>query len=172
MKTYIGTREPDGTASVCVEGDGPRRPLHHRVRHSPTGFEWGYGGSGPADLALSILTDLAGKEAANHLYHEFKWTVIASLPSCTDCTAHAGPCWTLTSEEIISTLDDLIPGWSHYATHHEPYTTIFEDAEHPPPTTDEPVACPSCLRDFAPEDHNGDTEQCRRCLALVQSPPG
>lgn len=23
--------------------------------HSPTGFEWGYGGSGPADLALNIV---------------------------------------------------------------------------------------------------------------------
>jgi hypothetical protein len=27
----------------------------HLVQHSPTGFEWGYDGSGPADLALSIL---------------------------------------------------------------------------------------------------------------------
>ena len=24
------------------------------MHHSPTGFEWGYGGSGPADLALNI----------------------------------------------------------------------------------------------------------------------
>ena len=24
------------------------------TRHSPTGYEWGYGGSGPADLALNI----------------------------------------------------------------------------------------------------------------------
>jgi hypothetical protein len=30
-------------------------PLPHVVRHSPTGFEWGYSGSGPADLALSIV---------------------------------------------------------------------------------------------------------------------
>lgn len=29
--------------------------------HSPTGFEWGYGGSGPAQLALAIL--------AHHLKH-------------------------------------------------------------------------------------------------------
>src|SRR5579862_9119212 len=25
------------------------------VSHRPSGFEWGYGGSGPADLALNIL---------------------------------------------------------------------------------------------------------------------
>jgi hypothetical protein len=28
---------------------------HHVVSHSPTGFEWGYAGSGPADLALNIV---------------------------------------------------------------------------------------------------------------------
>lgn len=30
--------------------------IYHRVtHHSPDGFEWGYGGSGPADLALNVL---------------------------------------------------------------------------------------------------------------------
>ena len=32
----------------------------HIVRHSPTGMTWGYGGSGPADLALSLLTAVVG----------------------------------------------------------------------------------------------------------------
>lgn len=32
--------------------------LKQVVYHSPTGFEWGYGGSGPADLALSLLVDV------------------------------------------------------------------------------------------------------------------
>lgn len=27
---------------------------HYAVKHSPAGFEWGYGGSGPADLALNL----------------------------------------------------------------------------------------------------------------------
>lgn len=27
---------------------------HLVVEHSPSGFEWGYGGSGPADLALNV----------------------------------------------------------------------------------------------------------------------
>jgi hypothetical protein len=31
--------------------------LYHVVRHSLEGFEWGYVGSGPLDLALSILVD-------------------------------------------------------------------------------------------------------------------
>ena len=49
-----GTRTPAGAQVLVVEGvDG--RPLLHRAHHSPTGYEWGYDGSGPADLALSIL---------------------------------------------------------------------------------------------------------------------
>lgn len=44
---------------VQVDG-GPGvipQPLLHVVKHSPTGLEWGYAGSGPADLARSILLD-------------------------------------------------------------------------------------------------------------------
>ena len=36
-------------------------PLVHYVQHSPTGFNWGYHGSGPADLALAILLDHLGE---------------------------------------------------------------------------------------------------------------
>jgi hypothetical protein len=29
--------------------------LHHHVHHSPDGFQWGYGGSGPAETARCLL---------------------------------------------------------------------------------------------------------------------
>jgi hypothetical protein len=51
------------------------------VRHSPTGFAWGYGGSGPADLALNILSVFIGQEAAESLYQDFKWEFIAPMPA-------------------------------------------------------------------------------------------
>ena len=68
MKVYSGTRLFDresithGEASVVVwnavdDGPSDRRPLTHVSYHSPDGFEWGYAGSGPADLALAILAD-------------------------------------------------------------------------------------------------------------------
>jgi len=41
------------------------RPLTHIVRHSPDGFNFGYSGSGPADLSLSILTDYCEKTEKN-----------------------------------------------------------------------------------------------------------
>ena len=43
-----------------VDAAGERELLEHVECHSPTGYEWGYGGSGPADLALSILCDRIG----------------------------------------------------------------------------------------------------------------
>lgn len=46
---------------------------------SPTGFEFGYGGSGPAQLALAILADCCGDELALVFHQAFKWAVIARL---------------------------------------------------------------------------------------------
>lgn len=57
----------------------PKRSLRLQD-HSPDGFEWGYGGSGPSQLALAILLDVTGnKNVALRHYHNFKWDVIAQL---------------------------------------------------------------------------------------------
>lgn len=48
--------------------------------HSPDGFEWGYGGSGPADLALNCLARFIPTQDAWNLHQEFKWKFIATLP--------------------------------------------------------------------------------------------
>jgi hypothetical protein len=69
----------------------PRLDLRN---HSPTGFGWGYGGSGPAQLALAILCDLFDDEFAQENYQEFKRDVIAGLEQ------NSG--WVLTEEEIRS----------------------------------------------------------------------
>jgi len=97
VKEYQGRRE--GYA-VIVTVDGRRlNPRFDLWNHSPTGFEWGYGGSGPAQLALAILADHCGNdEQALNFYQRFKWAVIAELPR-----RH----WTLTSQEIDQTLQKL-----------------------------------------------------------------
>ena len=66
------TRLGDGATDTNVP--------HKKVRHSPTGFEWGYGGSGPADLALNILLMFIPERLADELYQEFKWDVISHIP--------------------------------------------------------------------------------------------
>jgi len=66
-KIYRG--EPGGAVNVILP-PGKSRPLRHVVLHSPTGFGWGYGGSGPADLALSILCDMLDERPSEkQIYH-------------------------------------------------------------------------------------------------------
>lgn len=78
-RRYIGVRGTGG-AQVFVEDDGRRLPLRHVKRHSPSGLEWGYAGSGPADLACSVLSDLLGTPSVHPiLYQAFKADVIAGL---------------------------------------------------------------------------------------------
>lgn len=80
MKTYIGQYK-DGQAIVSVVSEGEERLLDPRLdlkNHSPTGFGWGYSGSGPAQLALAILADLFDDQTALQHYQKFKEEVIAS----------------------------------------------------------------------------------------------
>ena len=92
-KRYVGSRQ-SGKARVWiwVAGDKPRF-LPHFVHHSPTGLEWGYGGSGPADLALALAADVIGPEKesvsiyrgkvgrrAMGVHQELKFQVVAHLP--------------------------------------------------------------------------------------------
>jgi len=78
---------------VLVTVDG--HPLNPRLdlwSHSPTGFEWGYLGSGPAQLALALLADhLNDDEEAVRLHQEFKQVVVANLDRRS---------WRLTGEQI------------------------------------------------------------------------
>lgn len=79
-------------ASNLLGGDLPMRL--DLENHSPTGLEWGYGGSGPAQLALAILADaLDDDERALGLYQTFKNQVIARL----DRNA-----WKITREQVMT----------------------------------------------------------------------
>ena len=64
-------REINGTARASVP---------HVPRHSLTGIEWGYSGSGPAALARSLLLTITDEETADRLYQAFKEKVVARIP--------------------------------------------------------------------------------------------
>lgn len=71
--------------------------------HSPTGFEWGYGGSGPAQLALALLADALGDdEEALRLHQPFKWDVVSRLPE---------EGWRLRSEDVREAARRLQAEW-------------------------------------------------------------
>lgn len=64
-----------------VNGSAVANVPHVIKFHSPSGFEWGYGGSGPADLALNILYAITGdRELAMQYHQQFKWDFIARVP--------------------------------------------------------------------------------------------
>ncbi len=98
-RTYTAFRKPDGTTAVLVDNVrllDARLDLRH---HSDGPFEWGYGESGPAQLALALLADhLGDDDRAVALYKHFKRRVVWKLP--------AGG-WTLTADDIAAALDKI-----------------------------------------------------------------
>jgi hypothetical protein len=96
MRTYRGWRDGRGDCHVIVhEGHELPRSLDLRLdldNHSPTGFNWGYGGSGPAQLALALLADALGDDRqAARLHQIFKRSVVVWLKR---------DAWEMTDEEI------------------------------------------------------------------------
>lgn len=118
-KVYQGRRVPgNAEVSVVVYDDKDveidRYTLPHRMRHVNRhgDLNWGYGGSGPADLARSILwdylvSDLERKNRAETLvetgYQTFKSEVVALMKD---------DVWALTGEEIENWLSDKLSNWS------------------------------------------------------------
>jgi len=82
-KSYIfkrmGCTTIDATKITVQDGD-ISYPLKHIVKHSPDGMNWGYGGSGPSDTALSVLTDASDAKIAFTYYQKFKREFIVNMP--------------------------------------------------------------------------------------------
>ena len=100
MKIYRGLRHP--ACNIVTGDDQPLNPRTDLRNHSPDGFEWGFGGSGPAQLALAILADhLADDCEAEHLYQAFKFYVVSPIKKGR---------WMITSDEIDKFVKDLRAG--------------------------------------------------------------
>jgi hypothetical protein len=71
---YRVRRDAEGRVSCAiVHRSGFESPLPHLCFHSPDGFEIGYAGSGPSDLARSIIGHYLDEKKPNpDIYHEFK----------------------------------------------------------------------------------------------------
>jgi len=116
---YVGMRV-DGTPVVLNltehERLSPDRSLG-LVRHSPVGFDWGYVGSGPAQLACALLLDYTDNETvAQQHYIQFRDDVVSQLV----CDGPAD-CWHLTGEDIEAALAEF-----------EEYRALTPDGGTPP----------------------------------------
>jgi Family of unknown function (DUF6166) len=100
MKVYHGMRTESG-CTVAVEQDGEFTglPLRHELRHHSAEFEWGYGGSGPAQLALALAAHvLDDDEKAQDVYQQLKFKIIGGLP-------HEG--WILTEDRLRAAINAI-----------------------------------------------------------------
>ena len=98
MKTYKAARGPDG-CSVTVDG----APLGQRIdlrQFSSSGFEWGYEGSGPQQLALAILADHFGDGNRALTHHKVFMEVVISVLQTDE--------WVLTSEQIDNSFSQVV----------------------------------------------------------------
>lgn len=71
---YRVSRSWDRDIELRYEEPGNTETVPHVALHSPTGLEIGYGGSGPADLALSILADAFGASIDPEAYKR-RWSL-------------------------------------------------------------------------------------------------
>lgn len=82
--TYRILRGDPAAQAIVVLPDGAATPLPPRfdlVRHSPDGFNYGYGGSGPSQLALALLAHATGDDdLALRCYHAFKQELVGRVP--------------------------------------------------------------------------------------------
>lgn len=80
---YVELRRAyDGGLSATVFRQGKEyalNPCLDVANHSPTGFEVGYGGSGPHQLALAILTEFYDTPIALHHYHDYVREVLCAI---------------------------------------------------------------------------------------------
>lgn len=88
---YVARKEQNvGHVPCMVVENGIEEELENYGFHSPDGFQIGYAGSGPADLAYSILTDyyirmgfveLKARRFALNTYQDFKREFVAPATS-------------------------------------------------------------------------------------------
>ena len=80
MKPSSIIRGNGTTRKVTIDG-GVLSPIKSQqvCNHSPDGFSWGYGGSGPAQLALALLLEATNENEAVKSYQSFKFDIISAI---------------------------------------------------------------------------------------------
>lgn len=100
MKVYHGRQTAYGCA-VDVEEDGECTLLNprHDLRLHSTEFNGGYGGSGPAQLALALAADVLGDDRkALEIYQRLKFKIVGRLPQ---------EDWILTEQQVRTAIDAI-----------------------------------------------------------------
>ena len=99
---YRGRRDPtapvDEEVEIVVDGES-LDCRYDLLSASPSGFEWSYGGSGPAQLAIAILAHAYDDEFACEHYQQFKLEIVSELPE---------EGWTLTKQDLDTWVREVV----------------------------------------------------------------
>ena len=101
-RIYFGYRLADGCHVWRKQGNNWSR-LEYRLdihNHSPAGFEWGYGGSGPAQLSLALIADVTGNDFLAEQFHQKLKAVWTSKQK--------GQTWELPEDKLLGILSEWI----------------------------------------------------------------
>lgn len=93
---FVGVRYDDSRGPIVVMvKDGERvelKPRFDLANHSPDGFEWGFAGSGPSQLALALCAEVLGDDTrALRIHQDFKFRLVAMF----------GRTWSLSREDAL-----------------------------------------------------------------------
>lgn len=84
-RVFAGQRDQDGSSRVLLDGEllAPGSPTWATSlclwNHSPSGPEWGYHGSGPSQLAITMLMAVTDTDEAERYYPLFRSGVLALI---------------------------------------------------------------------------------------------
>lgn len=96
--SFVGQRHANG-CEVRVEYLEGRsvalNPRHDLYNHSPDGFEWGYSGSGPAQLALAMAAMVVPSSMAIRYHQDVKNELIIPL---------TGDRWSIADQLVLSVI--------------------------------------------------------------------
>lgn len=103
---FRGRRDEDGELHVWTQDSAGREErLEHYVHHSPAGFECGYAGSGPADLALAMCVAILGRGEDVKLHRgqrvsQSAWDAHQVVKACFITRLPRTEEWTLSAHEV------------------------------------------------------------------------
>lgn len=101
----VGNPDEAGGREVWVDKLRLSLAASTKIRnHSPDGYNWGFGGSGPAQLAIALCLDFLEGDAdrAQAVYQDFKFAIVAKLHQRSD--------WQLTGKQIREAIEAIEAG--------------------------------------------------------------
>lgn len=91
FKVYRGQRGPQGT--IVTVDSVPLDPRSDVREFHAEGYEWGYEGAGPRQLAFALMVDAFGEKVAFTRYRHFLHDVIAEIKDDD---------WTMTADDMAA----------------------------------------------------------------------